>query len=71
MGNCIHPEINTLRDEISLLRNEQKNSINLVRNEIYNMNAFFKPYSCDSISEEPPGPPPILTHKCIVANDTF
>jgi len=60
MGNCVRHEINALKDEISLLKQEHVISVQELRNEIYNMKAFFKPYTCDSISEEPEGPPPYL-----------
>jgi hypothetical protein len=61
MGNCVGKhEINALKDEISLLKIEHDKSIQLVRNDLYNMTAFFKPYTCDIISEEPEGPPPYL-----------
>lgn len=62
MGNCYNQEIDTLRDDISLLRMEQLNEIKILRNEIYIMNAFFKPYTCEPIVEpiEPSGPPPYL-----------
>jgi hypothetical protein len=61
MGNCVRRhEINAIKDEISLLRHEHDISVQLLRNEIYNMKVFFKPYSCDIILEEPEGPPPYL-----------